>query len=174
MKKFVTLLLTAALAITAATTAFAANDTTDVGPTTTSHPPLHVTYKVDPSYTVTIPTKVTLNATTPSTALVKATNVTIPYGYRVEVALSSATGFKVKAGDYNGAPTLSYQVTVPNSATPVQNGNPVLTVQSGAENKEGQTTLTFKLTGDDIKYSGDYTDTVTFTVSIKAPQTTNP
>ena len=175
MKKFVTLLLTAALAITAAaTTAFAANDTTDVGPTTTSHPPLHVTYKVDPSYTVTIPTSVKLNATTPSTALVKATNVTIPYGYRVEVALSSATGFKVKAGDYNGAPTLSYQVTVPNSATPVQNGNPVLTVQSGAENKEGQTTLTFKLTGDDIKYSGTYTDTVTFTVSIKAPQTTTP
>lgn len=171
MKKFVTLLLTAALAITAATTAFAE---TTVGPTTTSHPPLHVTYKVDPSYTVTIPTSVKLNATTPSTALVKATNVTIPYGYRVEVALSSATGFKVKAGDYNGAPTLSYQVTVPNSATPVQNGNPVLTVQSGAENKEGETTLTFKLTGDDIKYSGDYTDTVTFTVSVKAPQTTNP
>ena len=174
MKKFVTLLLTAALAITAATTAFADNTETTVYPTTTSHPPLHVTYKVDPSYTVTIPTSVKLNATTPSTAKVKATNVTIPYGYRVEVALSSATGFKVKAGDYNGAPTLSYQVTVPNSTTPVQNDKPVLTVQSGAVNKEGQTTLTFKLTGDDIKYSGTYTDTVTFTVSIKAPQTTNP
>ena len=30
----------------------------------------------------------------------------------------------------------------------------------------GSTELTFKLTGDDIKYSGEYTDTVTFTVSV--------
>ena len=40
--------------------------------------------------------------------------------------------------------------------------NVILEVASGS----GSTELTFKLTGDDIKYSGEYTDTVTFTVSV--------
>ena len=60
MKKFVTLLLTAALAVTAATTAFA---DTKVGPDT--NPPsgsMDVTYKVDPKYTVIIPASVTLDS----------------------------------------------------------------------------------------------------------------
>lgn len=62
MKKFVTLLLTAALAVTAATTAFADEATTQINPGADGKPnpasnPILVTYTVAPSYTVTIPAK---------------------------------------------------------------------------------------------------------------------
>ena len=158
MKKFVTLLLTAALAITAAaTTAFADNTETTVYPTTTSHPPLHVTYKVDPSYTVTIPTSVTLNATTPSTATVKADGVTIPYNKSLAVTLNSSTGFKVITAE--GA-ELPYKVK--NGNTVVSNDAAVLEVRSGS----GSTELTFELVDKNVTYSGDYADTVTFTVGL--------
>lgn len=167
MKKFVTLLLTAALAITAATTAFAANDTTDVGPTTTSHPPLHVTYNVGANYTVTIPTKVTLNATEPSKATVKADGVTIPYNKRLAVTLNSSTGFKVITAE--GA-ELPYKVK--NGNTVVSNDTAVLEVRSGS----GSTELTFELVDKNVTYSGEYKDTVTFTVGLVpiTPPTTTP
>ena len=167
MKKLVTLLLTAALAITAATTAFAADTT--ISPDTNGNPnptsgSLNVTYTVNPSYTVTIPTSVTLDSTTKSsTAKVSAEKVTVPYGQSVKVAL--ATDFTVKAGDNADAPTLNYQVTIPNSTTPVQSGATVLEVASDAQDKKGETTLKFDITIG-IVYSGAYTGTVTFTVSV--------
>lgn len=169
MKKFVTLLLTAALAITAATTAFATNLNTEIKPGTDGKPTpssgsLNVTYTVNPGYTVTIPTSVTLDSNTKSsTAKVKAENVTVPFGKSVKVAL--ATDFKVKAGDSADAPTLNYQVTIPNSTTSVQSGATVLEVASDATGKQGETTLKFDITSD-IVYSGTYTGTVTFTVSV--------
>ena len=63
MKKFVTLLLTAALAVTAATTAFADTEIKP-GPNSSPNPAggdINVEYTVKPSYLVTIPTKVTLS-----------------------------------------------------------------------------------------------------------------
>ena len=63
MKKIVTLLLTAALAVTAETTAFADTEITH-GPASSPTPSsgdMDVTYTVKPSYTVTIPGLVTLN-----------------------------------------------------------------------------------------------------------------
>ena len=163
MKKLVTLLLTAALAITAATTAFA-DDTTQIQPGADGNPstannPIPVTYTVNPSYTVTIPTSVTLNSTTKSsTAKVKAENVTVPYGQSVKVAL--ATDFKVKAGE--GA-ELTY--IVKKDGTAVANNATVLEVAPTAQVKTGSATLTFELTGN-VVYSGTYTGTVTFTVSV--------
>ena len=161
MKKLVTLLLTAALAITAATTAFAdttispdAND-----PLAPSNKGIPVTYTVNPSYTVTIPTSVTLDSNTKSsTAKVKAENVTVPYGQSVKVAL--ATDFKVTSDE--GA-ELTYTVKKDNVA--VANNAVVLEVASNATGKTGETALTFEL-NDNIVYSGTYTDTVTFTVSV--------
>ena len=166
MKKFVTLLLTAALAITAATTAFAADGTIDVGPTTTSHPDTSVTYEVDAKYTVTIPTSVMLNGTAASEAKVEATNVTIPYNHKIEVTLKSSTGFKVKTTEGAELPYI-----VKNGNTVVSNDDVILNVESGS----GSTKLTFALDSNSaIKYSGNYKDTVTFTVSVKPTQTTNP
>lgn len=96
MKKFVTLLLTAALAVTAATTAFADTEIKP-GPNSSPNPAggdINVEYTVKPSYLVTIPTKVTLSSTANGTvegvATVTASKVTVPYNQKVKVALNSA------------------------------------------------------------------------------------
>ena len=168
MKKFVTLLLTAALAITAATTAFA--DTT-ITPAPNSSPnpssgSMNVNYTVGPRYLVTIPAEVTLSSTKNGTvegkATVTAENVTVPYGESVKVTLSS--DFTVNTTE--GA-ALSYEVWKPDNSTTgtlVDNmNNTVLEVASGS----GSTELTFALAPNSaITYSGNYTDTVTFTVSV--------
>lgn len=166
MKKFVTLLLTAALAITAATTAFATETTAQIKPGTNSKE-IDVTYTVNPSYTVTIPATIALssqtNGTAEGTATVSATNVTVPYGQSVKVALS--TDFHVALTNVNATPvpTLKYEVHKGNDVVP--NDGIVLEVAPNATDKKGEETLTFAIVGD-IMYSGTYTGTVTFTVSV--------
>ena len=166
MKKLVTLLLTAALATAAATTAFAADTTisagTDGKPSPTAAPQMNVTYTVQPTYTVTIPAKVTLDSTTKkSEATVKAENVTVPHGQAVKVALTNANSFKVTSQE--GA-ELTYKVTKNEQAVNVN--DTVLSVASNAIDKKGETALVFEIT-DSVVYSGEYTGTVTFTVSVE-------
>lgn len=170
MKKFVTLLLTAALAITAAaTTAFAADTQITPAPNSSPNPSsglMNVNYTVRPSYLVTIPAEVKLSSTKNGTvegkATVTAENVTVPYGESVKVTLSS--DFTVNTTE--GA-ALSYEVWKPDNSTTgtlVDNtNNTVLEVASGS----GSTELTFALAPNSaITYSGTYTGTVTFEVSV--------
>ncbi|WP_296035087.1 hypothetical protein [uncultured Gemmiger sp.] len=171
MKKLVTLLLTAALAITAATTAFAddAPTTATIGPDTNGNPTpasgnMNVTYTVAPSYTVTIPELVTLNTDAPSTATVTAENVTIPCNQKLKVTLNSNNNFYVITNE--GARD-TYKVTIGTSTTPISNGATVLETMYGTKS----TVLTFELDKRKVTYSGEYKDTVTFTVGLV---TTNP
>ena len=162
MKKLLTLLLTAALATAAATTAFAADNTitpgADGNPTPTAKPEMTVTYTVQPTYTVTIPGTVTLDSTTKkSKAIVKAENVTVPYNYAVKVTLTDANGFQVTSEE--GA-KLTYKVT--ESEREKTEGSVVLQVASD----KGEDTLEFAI-ADKVTYSGTYTGTVTFTVSVE-------
>ena len=118
MKKFVTLLLTAALAVTAATTAFA-DTKIEPGPDSSPNPAsgdMDVTYTVKPSYTVTIPANITLNTAAPSTATVTATDVTIPNGQKVRVTLNSKNNFYVIT---NEGARGTYTVKKDNSTTPI-------------------------------------------------------
>lgn len=161
MKKLVTLLLTAALATAAATTAFADDYNitagTDGNPTPTAKPEMQVSYTVNPSYTVTIPASVTLDSNTKSsTAKVSADNVTVPYNYAVKVTLTNANGFKVTSQE--GA-KLTY--TVKQYEYTKTEGAVVLQVASGS----GSDTLKFEIT-DKVVYSGTYKGNVIFTVSV--------
>lgn len=164
MKKLVTLLLTAALAITAATTAFADDNT--IKPDTNGNPSpaegrsTTVTYTVAPSYTVTIPTTVTLDsAAEQNKATVSATNVTVPNGKKVKVALN--TNFTVESVEHA---KLTYKVM--KGEDTVKDKDTVLEVAPTAKDKKGETTLTFAIASD-IVYSGTYTGTVTFKVSVE-------
>ena len=159
MKKLVTLLLTAALAITAATTAFADTkiESDKNGEPTPDKGSINVTYTVSPSYTVTIPGNVVLDTTNPSKATVSATNVTVPFGKSVQIALNSNTNFTVKTDE--GA-ALAYKVK--KGTADVLNDNVILEVASGS----GSTELTFELADKKVTYSGEYKDTVTFKVSV--------
>lgn len=158
MKKFVTLLLTAALAVTAATTAFA---DTKVGPST--NPPsgsMNVEYTVNPKYTVIIPASVTLDSTSKQAeATVTAKDVTVPNNQSVKVSLNTAA-FEVTSGE--GA-KLTGKVTKDGAA--VVAGVPFLEVASDAAGKTGSAKLTFAIDGN-VTYSGTYKGQVIFTVSV--------
>ena len=114
-----------------------------------------VEYNVDPTYTITIPATVALG----ETATIKAENVVVPKGKQVEVALTNANGFTVATPQ--GA-ELGY--TVKNGETTVNEGDTVLTVNPDG-GKTGETTLTFT-TPETVKFAGDYTGTVTFTIAV--------
>ena len=158
MKKLVTLLLTAALAITAATTAFATETGTNGSSNQAGDHNISVSYKVDPSYTVSIPASVTLDSETKSnTAEIKVTGVTVDYGKKVKVALKIGTGFKVKTDE--GA-ELPCKVT--KGTSEVGDNGTVLEVTPARKN--GNATLTFAIT-DSVVYSGTYKGTVPFEVS---------
>ena len=114
-----------------------------------------VEYTVDPTYTVTIPATVALG----ETATIQAENVVVAKGKQVEVALTNANGFTVATPQ--GA-ELGY--TVKNGETTVNEGDTVLTVNPD-NGKTGETTLTFT-TPETVKFAGDYTGTVTFTIAV--------
>ena len=165
MKKVFALLLTAALAAAATTTAFADTQYSQTfGPENTTPPSMDVTYTVNSAYTVTIPALVTLSSTTKdSTATVKAENVTVPNGKKVKVSLTGTNQnneFKVKSAE--GA-ELAYAVS--KNGTAIALNGTVLEVASDAEDKKGEAELKFAIT-DNIVYSGEYTGTVTFKVSV--------
>ena len=114
-----------------------------------------ITYQVDPTFTVTIPATVALG----ETATIKAENVIVAKGKQVEVTLTNANDFKVTTPQ--GA-SLTY--TVKNGETTVNEGDTVLTVNPD-NGKTGETTLTFT-TPETVKFAGDYTGTVTFTIAV--------
>lgn len=165
MKKLLTLLLTAALATTAATTAFAADNTitpgADGNPTPTAKPEMTVTYTVQPTYTVTIPASVTMLRT----AIVRAGDVTLPKGQAVKVKLTDAKGFKVKSQEGAELSYAVFQETV-NGSEPVKLNDTVLSVASDAKDNTGEALLTFAF-ANKATYSGTYTGTLTFTVSVE-------
>ncbi len=122
----------------------------------------NITYSVAPTYTVTIPEDVTLGGTVE----VKAENVILDEGKQLEVALTATSGtdnaFTVSNGN---TATLTYEVTN-NSANVISIGGNVLTVNPSIGDS-GSVILNFSKPADSaIIYSGDYSGTVTFTVSV--------
>lgn len=159
MKKLLTLLLTAALATAAATTAFA--DDTTIGPSVT--PPTgqtNITYTVDPEYTVIIPASVTLG----QKATVSASGVKINKNQNLIVRLTGTSGnnnaFTVKA---NGA-ELTYTVEKDNADIAIN--SEVLKVNTDTSTDKLSAKLSF-VAPKSVTYAGDYTGTVTFTVSVE-------
>lgn len=125
---------------------------------------MNVTYTVEPSYTVTIPASINLQIGSSTSAEVKVENVCIPNGQNVNVAISSATpdatGENFQIATSSGE-TLDYTITK-NSNSAVKIGDPIISAPAG---NDVATTLTFT-PPENYKYSGTYTGTITFTVSV--------
>jgi hypothetical protein len=115
-----------------------------------------VQYQVEPTYTVTIPATVQLG----ETATIEAENVVIAKGKQVEVVLTHANNFTVTTPQ--GAELI---YTVKNGETVVNEGDIVLTVNPTVGNG-GSTTLSF-IAPEDVTFAGEYSGTVTFTISVK-------
>ena len=158
MKKLFALILTVAMLFSLSVTAFAAVDQDSADP----NGAMNVTYTVAPTFTVTIPTSVTLG----EDATISAEKVVVPKGKQVEVSIADANGFKATTPE--GA-ELTY--TVKNGEDAVAEGETVLAVNP-KNGKTGSATLSF-VAPEIIQYAGTYTGTVTFTVAVKdVPVTT--
>ena len=157
MKKLFALLLAITMMATLSVTAFAVDyDTTgDKGMT--------VTYSVNPEYTVTIPTDVTIDG---NSTTISAEGVVVEKGRYVSVTLAENNDFTVKTAE--GA-ELAYTVTKGDQL--VSAGGEILAVNP-ADGKTGTATITFDIDESTIQYAGTYTGTATFTIAVKdAPVT---
>lgn len=112
-----------------------------------------ITYEVAPSYTVTIPTEVTLG----KEIEVSAEKVVVEKGKAVKVKIDSYSNFELKTAE--GA-TINY--TVKNGNTEVNAGDTILTVATDS----GSVTLGFVAPAT-VTYAGTYTGTITFTISVE-------
>ena len=154
MKKLLTLILAIALMATMSVTVFAENNTISYNDVV-QESGMTVSYNVEPTYTVTIPTQVTLG----STAEIKVEDVVIPKGYQVEVSICCDDyDFVLTSGE--GA-EIYYSVTCGDEE---YYPDDVILAVSPTVSTSGSTILTFEASSD-IQYAGDYTGTVTFVIS---------
>ena len=161
MKKLFALILTVCLLASMSTSAFAA----EIGPgANASQGSTEVSFKVDPTYIVTIPATVTLNKA--------EDNGTITY--ENDYTLTAEAGVRLKKNEYievtvasdfvmtttEGA-TLAYSITA--------GGNAVATdgVVAEFETDKAAQSTTIHIAANDPDYAGEYKDTVTFTVAVK-------
>lgn len=167
MKKLLTLVLALAVTVSVSVTAFAADTTIDQDsdPKTGS---TAVSFNVDPTYTVTIPEKVELDKIDAGGTITYENDLTVTAdagvclleGKVLQVTLKSDSNFNLSA-NVGVSYKLPYTVTVNN--TEIQNNGVVATF--GTSTAEQTSTLHFA--ADDPAYAGDYSDTVTFTLSIE-------
>ena len=158
MKKTLSIIIVAALLTTTSITAFARGG----GGST------NVIYSADAAYTVVIPESVTLSDTADVTGTIKIygkdenSNVVLSSKQKVNVALTNSTNnFNVKTNDGSELP---YTVNGKNAVADLT------TVAECAANEKTDTDITFSKI-ENVVYSGTYTDTLTFTVSLTDAKT---
>lgn len=155
MKKILSFTLALVMMLSVSVTAFAGTvDQDSVDQTGNTS----ITYNVAPAYTVTIPATVELG----STATVKVENTMLKKGDEVTVKLTGTSeaddAFKVTTAQ--GA-ELAY--TVKDGDTVINVGDTVLSCASQVNDTAD---LLFTAPAS-VQYAGDYTGTVTFTVSVE-------
>jgi hypothetical protein len=157
MKKLFAILLAFALMATMSVTAFAADNTFNYDENPQSNGTT-VTYSVEPGYTVTIPTDVTIDG---NSTTISAEDVVVEKGQYVSVTLAADNNFTVKTTE--GA-ELPYTVTA--NGENIAAGSEILAVNP-QDGKNGTANITFDIDESAIRYAGTYTGTATFTVAVK-------
>ena len=155
MKKLFALILAVVMIATMSTTAFAANTT---GGST------EVSFNVDPTYTVTIPATVELNKV--------EDNGTVTY--ENDYTLTAQAGVRLKKGEYIEVTVASdFEMTTTEGATlayTITKDAAALVDSIVAEfdtDKAAQTSV-IHIAANDPDFAGNYSDTVTFTLTVKS------
>ena len=170
MKKLLTFALALTMALSMTVTAFAAD--TIITPGTDGKPnpsggDIAVEFTVAPTYTVTIPGTVELEQKTAADKTVtyekdltvSAENIRLTEGSYIEVTLES--NFALTAGT-GTTYQLPYTVTVGDDTTAIATGDTVATFTTNTNEQ----TSTLHFAAGNPTYAGDYSDTVTFTISV--------
>ena len=159
MKKLLALILVITLMATMSVTAFATDVTTDGGTGSTD-----VYFGVDPTYTVTIPAKVELQKIDTDGTITYENDYTITAEAGVRLLKNEYIEVTV-ASDYvmetpQGA-TLAYTITKDNAAL-------VNAVVATFNTNKAEQTSKIHIAAGDPDFAGNYSDTVTFTLTVKS------
>ena len=165
MKKIITLALVSAMALTTSITAFA----TEITPQTSDpkKADTNVVFDVAPTYTITIPSEITLeqkteNGVTTYEKVLEITADSVKLPKTKQIAVTMTSDFKFTADDTDQS-TVDYTVTVGNSTTAIASGDRVATFSTNTAQQSNE--LNFK--ANEPEYAGKYKDTVTFNIAIE-------
>lgn len=165
MKKLLSIALTLALALSFSVTAFAEDHTVTEKDNLPIDKYSEVEFKVEPTYTMTIPSTVVLTKDAESgnyekdAEIIASAGVLLLEGQTIQITLDS--DFKLTTGAEAATYELPYTVTVDNKEIDTEN-KVVATFNTNTE--EQKETLHFS--AENPEYAGEYSDTVTFTISI--------
>ena len=123
---------------------------------------INVSYTTGQNYEVVIPTG--SPAIGDSTDLtIKAQNVLLPEGKKLQVSMSSDNGFALTLSDGNVTSSIPYTVKLNDSE--ISSGSTILTVESGLTT--GEVTLVASVgSASAVKLAGTHTDTLRFTCEV--------
>ena len=161
MKKLFSSVLALAMCCAIATTAFA-EDTVINQDTDDKTGSTAVTFNVDPTYTVTIPGTVTLEKTgTDAVTYEQDLTITADAGMRLKsgesVQVTMASDFTMNSIEGS---SLTYTVTANDQE--IKNNGVVATFTTNTASQNS----TLHFAANDPEYAGNYSDTVTFTLSV--------
>lgn len=162
MKKLLTIMLALVMVLSLSVAAFSAGITQDSNTKTAD---TSVTFNVDPTYTVTVPATVTLakaaDGSYKQDATITATDVRLLEDQTITVTLAS--DFKLITDAAGATYELDYKVTVGDSSTAIATGDTVATFTTDTNSQSS----TLHFAAENPTYAGEYSDTVTFTISVE-------
>lgn len=127
---------------------------------------INVNYDMDTEYTVTIPASV--NFTDSERTIdrpLQANGVRVDDGKALNITISSQNGFQMKHTKNSGS-GIYYHLMLNHTIIPDGNNYNVLTVNAGEGSGRAILSFVTELNKDNAFYTGSYTDTITFTVSV--------
>ncbi|WP_308000147.1 hypothetical protein [uncultured Gemmiger sp.] len=161
MKKLASFVLALAMAAVCAAPAMAAGN--QITESTSNSCDTKVTFTIDPAYTVTIPSEVTLEKKEGKTVTyekdltLKASNVRLNQGKKLQVTIPDNSVLQLSAG----SATLNYTITNDNGIN-VGAGSVAATFTTQAADQ----TATLHIKANDPPFAGDYSGTLKFTIAV--------
>ncbi len=163
MKKLLSVIISAAIVLMISITSFAAENPTITQDNTEKKTSITVDYDMAESYTVTIPASIEFtddekNIERP----LQIENIMLNEGTVLNVNVSSLNGFKMRNGDAE----IDYEMMVNTHNITEGNNQNVLTVKAGEHSCWAILHFATQLSEEKALYAGNYSDTLTFTVSV--------
>ena len=161
MKKLASFVLALAMAAVCAAPAMAAGN--QITESTSNSCDTKVTFTIDPAYTVTIPSEVTLDKKEGQTVTYEkdltltASNVRLNHGKKLQVTIPTGSVLQLSAG----SATLNYTITNDNGIN-VGAGSVAATFETQAADQ----TATLHIKANDPPFAGDYSGTLKFTIAV--------
>lgn len=160
MKKLASFVLALAMAAVCAAPAMA---NTQITESTSNSCDTTVTFRIDPAYTVTIPSEVTLDkkqagktVTYEKDLKLTASNVRLNQGKKLQVTIATGSVLQLSADNA----TLNYTITV--GSTEVSANSVVATFTTQAPEQ----TATLHIKANDPPFAGEYKGTLKFTIAV--------